>query len=97
VGAKDRAWHLGVKLTGRNAVKFLDFPGPLDYILILRQGKVMTVDEIKERIKAAAPEGRIACAAAFRLADELGLSRKEMGELLNELRIKITNCQMGCF
>jgi len=57
----------------------------------------MTVDEIKERIKAAAPEGRIACAAAFRLADELGLSRRRMGELLNELKIKIAQCQLGCF
>ena len=57
----------------------------------------MTVDEIKERIRAAAPEGRIACAAACRLAEELAISRKEMGELLNELKIKITNCQLGCF
>jgi len=57
----------------------------------------MTVDEIKEKIRAAAPEGRIACAAAFRLADELGLSRRKMGELLNELKIKITQCQLGCF
>jgi len=57
----------------------------------------MTVDEIKERIQAAAPEGRIACAAAFRLADELGLSRRRMGELLNELKIKIAQCQLGCF
>jgi len=57
----------------------------------------MTVDEIKERIKAAAPEGRIACATAFRLAQEFNLSRKEMGELLNELKIKIAQCQLGCF
>jgi len=57
----------------------------------------MSRDEIKERIRAAAPEGKIACPAAFRLAQELGLSRKELGELLNELKIKITQCQLGCF
>jgi hypothetical protein len=57
----------------------------------------MSRDEIKERIRAAAPEGRIACAAAFRLAEEMGLSRKELGELLNELKIKIIQCQLGCF
>ena len=57
----------------------------------------MSRDEIKERIRAAAPEGKIACPAAFRLATELGLSRKDLGELLNELKIKITQCQLGCF
>jgi hypothetical protein len=57
----------------------------------------MSKDEIKTRIKAAAQEGMIPCPAAFRLAEELGISRREMGEFLNELRIKITNCQLGCF
>jgi hypothetical protein len=57
----------------------------------------MSREELKVKIKAAAPEGRIACAAAMGLATELGISRKEMGELLNELRIKITQCQLGCF
>jgi hypothetical protein len=57
----------------------------------------MTRDDLKARITAAAPEGRIPCAAAFRLAQELNLSRKEMGELLNELKIKIAQCQLGCF
>jgi len=57
----------------------------------------MSQGDIKARIKAAAPEGKIACTAAFRLAEELGLSRKDLGELLNELKIKITHCQLGCF
>ncbi len=57
----------------------------------------MSQEEIKARIKAAATEGRITCPTAMSLAKELGISRKEMGELLNELRIKITQCQLGCF
>jgi len=57
----------------------------------------MTQEEIKTRIKAAAPEGKIPCALAMNLAKELGISRKEMGDLLNQLRIKITQCQLGCF
>lgn len=57
----------------------------------------MSPEEIKARIKAAAPEGKITCSAAMSLAKELGISRKDMGELLNELRIKITQCQLGCF
>ena len=57
----------------------------------------MSPEEVRAKIKAAAPDGRIACAAAFRLAEELGLSRKDLGELLNEFKIKITHCQLGCF
>lgn len=57
----------------------------------------MDREEIKARIRTAAPESRIPCAAAMNLAKELGISRKEMGELLNELRIKIIQCQLGCF
>jgi len=57
----------------------------------------MTVDDVKTKIRAAAPEGKIPCAAAFSLAEELGISRQEMGNLLNELRIKIIKCQLGCF
>jgi len=57
----------------------------------------MTQEELKNRIRAAAPEGKIACAAAFRLAEDLKISRQEMGNLLNELRIKIIQCQLGCF
>jgi hypothetical protein len=57
----------------------------------------MNKEDVKAKIQAAAPEGRIPCAAAFRLAEELGISRKDLGEFLNELRIKIANCQLGCF
>jgi hypothetical protein len=57
----------------------------------------MSQEDVKARIKAAAPGGKIACGAAFRLAEELGLSRHDLGELLNELKIKIIQCQLGCF
>ena len=57
----------------------------------------MHEEEVKSRIRAAALEGKMPCAAAFRLAAELGISRKELGNLLNELKIKIIQCQLGCF
>jgi hypothetical protein len=57
----------------------------------------MSRELLKERIRAAAPEGKISCPAAMRLAEELVISRKDMGKLLNELKIKITQCQLGCF
>ncbi|MCL4501947.1 MAG: hypothetical protein M1438_08825 [Deltaproteobacteria bacterium] len=57
----------------------------------------MSREELKAKIRAAAPEGKISCPAAMRLAEELVISRKDMGKLLNELKIKIKQCQLGCF
>jgi hypothetical protein len=57
----------------------------------------MTQEELRTRIRAAAPEGKIPCAAAFLLAEEVGISREEMGHLLNDMKIKIVQCQLGCF
>ena len=57
----------------------------------------MSREQLKAKIQAAAPEGKISCAAAMRLAEALVISRKDMGKLLNELNIKITQCQLGCF
>ena len=57
----------------------------------------MTDAELKDRIRAAAPEGKIPCARAFLLAQELDLSKARLGDLFNELKIKIIQCQLGCF
>ena len=57
----------------------------------------MSREELKAKIRAAAPEGKISCAAAMRLAEELVISRQDLGKLLNELKIKISQCQLGCF
>ena len=55
----------------------------------------------RKRLEAAILENtkgsKIACAACFRIAEDLGVSRKEMGQVLNEMKIKIMQCQLGCF
>ena len=50
-----------------------------------------------EKIKTRAKDGKISCAEAQKLADDEGVSYKDMGDMLNELKIKITTCQLGCF
>ena len=57
----------------------------------------MSPEELKAKIRLAAPQGNIACTAAFSLAKELSISTQELGKLLNELGIKIKLCQLGCF
>ncbi|OPY70911.1 MAG: hypothetical protein A4E57_00227 [Syntrophorhabdaceae bacterium PtaU1.Bin034] len=57
----------------------------------------MEREQIIERIKSESKNGKLSCPRALAMARELGISPKELGDLLNELRIKIAGCQLGCF
>jgi hypothetical protein len=52
---------------------------------------------IAEALKARAKAGRIACARAFGLAEELEASPAEIGRHLDLLEIRIEKCQLGLF
>ncbi len=54
-------------------------------------------EEIIAKLKEAAQDGKIPCAMAFKVAKDCNVSTKEIGTLLNQLKIKIANCQLGCF
>jgi hypothetical protein len=57
----------------------------------------MNQEEIISKLKDAAKDGKIPCAMAFKIAKECNVSTKEIGNLLNQVKIKITSCQLGCF
>lgn len=57
----------------------------------------MKAEEILAKLKETAKDGKIPCAMAFKIAKENNMTTKEVGNLLNQLKIKITNCQLGCF
>ena len=52
---------------------------------------------ISETLKIKAIEGKIPCSLARKIAEEFGVSYKEVGDAANELNIKIKNCELGCF
>jgi alanyl-tRNA synthetase len=52
---------------------------------------------LEEVIKEKSKEGKLPCALCFKIADDFGISRDEMGKILNEMKIKISQCQLGCF
>ncbi|MBN2372489.1 hypothetical protein JXL19_01705 [bacterium] len=54
-------------------------------------------NDLIEAIHKEAKDGRIACVKAWLLADQFSYPKHEMGKLLNELKIKIIKCQLGCF
>ena len=53
--------------------------------------------EIKELISKKQSNNRISCKTAMELADDAGISRRKLGSLLDEMKIKIHSCQLGCF
>ena len=57
----------------------------------------MDRDKVIEAIKERAKEGRIPCAVCFQIAEEYGIPKGELGALLNELGIKVMQCQLGLF
>ena len=50
-----------------------------------------------EEIRKAAVNNRLSCGAAHDLSARLQVSLREIGEVCNGLKIKISNCQLGCF
>jgi hypothetical protein len=58
-----------------------------------------SVDEqrVREAIQAKEKDGRISCTAAFEVARETGALPRVVGRLLNEMKVKIVGCQLGCF
>lgn len=53
--------------------------------------------KLEEVILEKAKNGKIPCAMCFKIADEFGIPKKELSRVLNEMKIKISECQLGCF
>jgi hypothetical protein len=54
-------------------------------------------NELKEEIMKRVVAGKLACAAARKIAEDLHLTYKEVGEAADELSVKIKSCELGCF
>jgi hypothetical protein len=57
----------------------------------------MERDQLIEAIKKKVKEERIPCAVCFQISKEYGIPKRELGKLLNELGIKVIQCQLGLF
>ncbi len=57
----------------------------------------MSREELERAVRSAAVNNRLSCAAAHRLAEECKATLGDIGAICNELKIKITECGLGCF
>ena len=53
--------------------------------------------KLEETILEKTKDGKLPCAMCFKIAEDFGISKKGMGKILNEIKIKISQCQLGCF
>ena len=62
-------------------------------------GNLLTelLDRLEKAISLNLADGYLACMTAWRLADELSVSRLDVGAMVDKLGIRITSCQLGCF
>jgi LAO/AO transport system kinase len=58
---------------------------------------ILKKKNMEELLKEKSIDGKIPCSLARRIAEEIGVSYKEVGETANELKIKIKDCELGCF
>jgi len=54
-------------------------------------------EAIGKAIQQQAKDGRLTCTQAFKAAEEFNVTPKHIGEIADELKIKIIRCQLGCF
>jgi hypothetical protein len=57
----------------------------------------MDREKLEKALRERAKEGKLPCAMCFKIAEEFGIPKREIREILNELNIKISQCQLGCF
>jgi len=58
---------------------------------------IMDRKKIEEVINKKSKAGKLPCAVCFKIADDFGIPKKELTKVLNEMKIKISQCQLGCF
>lgn len=54
-------------------------------------------EELKQEMLKRAADGKLSCAVARKIAEDLEVPYREVGDAANELGIRIKNCQLGCF
>lgn len=60
-------------------------------------GGMKVSQQLEEKVKSSLVGDKLPCAVAFKIARELKVSPRQVGEMANKLSIRISKCQLGCF
>jgi hypothetical protein len=61
------------------------------------KNKMVDRKRLEEVILERSKDGKLPCAMCFKIAEDFGISKREIGRILNEINIRISQCQLGCF
>lgn len=61
------------------------------------QREAWMTPELEAKIRAIATDNKITCAQAQQFARENGIAMNKMKAFLDVLKLKVYNCQLGCF
>lgn len=54
-------------------------------------------EELKQEVMNKAADGKLPCSVARKIAEDLKIPYKDVGDAANDLGIRIKSCQLGCF
>ncbi len=57
----------------------------------------MDKENLKNLLLEKAKDKKLPCKVAFKISEEHSVALKDIGNMANELGIKIIECQLGCF
>jgi hypothetical protein len=77
--------------------RFDKSPEGKDRLVHYIEEMVAMKEKIRLLLQERATDRKIPCAIARKIAEELGVSYREIGNAANELNIKIIACELGCF
>ena len=55
------------------------------------------LSQLEDTVKDSLKDGYLPCPVALKIAREANVPKIAIGEITDRLRIRITNCQIGCF
>jgi hypothetical protein len=88
----------GLKIGERNRTETVyAFLKRLQAIELSRRIRMEDRKRLQESILQRAIGGKIPCAVCLRMADDFDMPKKDLTKILNEMKIKISQCQLGCF
>ena len=58
---------------------------------------VQIAAKLLEEIQTSLINGQLPCSLAFQIAGKLKVGRRQVGDTATKLKIKLADCQLGCF
>ncbi|MBI5076055.1 MAG: hypothetical protein HZB62_12925 [Nitrospirae bacterium] len=54
-------------------------------------------EELKQEMMKKSADGKLLCSVARKIAEDLKIPYREVGNAANDLGIRIKSCELGCF